>query len=166
MAEERLVLSDSSPLIALDSAGGFQLPRELFGILSITPQVREEVLAGGTRAGAAPLRKALAERWIRLHPSPKSIPQEFARLGAGEASTLAAGVESGGNPCLLLDDESARREAGKHGLEFTGTIGILVVAKRRKLIAEVKPYLARLADHGFHISPELGRSALKDAGEY
>lgn len=166
MAEERLVLGDSSPLIALDAAGGFQLPHELFGSLSITPQVREEVLAGGTRPGAAPLRKALAERWIRLHPSPGSIPQEFARLGAGEASTLAAGVEAGGNPFLLLDEGSARREAGKHGLEFTGTIGILVVAKHRKLITEVKPYLVRLVNHGFHVSPELGRSVLKDAGEY
>lgn len=164
MAEKRLVLSDSSPLIALAAAGGFGLLRELFGDISVTVQVRGEVLVGGTRPGATELRRAIAARWIHLHRVAKDAP-EFPKLGAGEASILSAAVAAGGDCYLLLDDESARREAQAHGIDFTGTLGVLAVARRRKLIPALKPYLERLFEHGFYISPELVHSLLKDVGE-
>jgi predicted nucleic acid-binding protein len=164
VAEERLVLSDSSPLIALDAAGGFELVRELFGRIAVTALVRDEVLAGGERAGALALSKALAERWIGIQPVPARAPQ-FPALGPGEASTLAAALGASRKAYLLLDEERARREADARGLEFTGTLGVLIVAKRRRLISGLRPYLARLVQHGFHLTPELGRALLKEAGE-
>lgn len=165
MAEKRLVLSDSSPLIALAAAGGFGLLRGLFGLVSITAQVRDEVLAGGDRVGATELRRALRARWIRVRRVPKDAPA-FPNLGAGEASALGAAVASGGDCYLVIDDESARREARARGLDFTGTLGVLIVAKRCGLIPAVKPLLARLVEHGFYLSPELGQSVLDEAGEH
>ena len=165
MAEKRLVLSDSSPLIALAAAGGFGLLRELFGVVSITVPVRDEVLAGGERAGATDLRRALRAGWIRVQRIPKYAPA-FPNLGAGEASILGTAVASGGDCYLVIDDESARREARARGLEFTGTLGVLIVAKHRRLIPAVKPFLARLVEYGFHLLPELGQSVLDEAGEH
>lgn len=164
MAEKRLVLSDSSPLIALAAAGGFGLLREIFGSISVTAQVRGEVIAGGVRPGVTELRRGLAARWIHVHRVAKDAP-EFPKLGAGEASILSAAVAAGGDCYLLLDDESARREAQAHGIGFTGTLGVLAVARRRKLIPALKPYLERLSEHGFHFSPGLAHSLLRDVGE-
>ena len=164
MAEKRLVLSDASPLIALVATGGFGLLRELFGNLTITAAVRDEVLAGGARAGATDLRRALRARWIRVQRVPRNAPA-FPNLGAGEASILGTAVASDKDCYLVIDDESARREARARGLEFTGTLGVLVVAKHRGLIPAVRPFLARLVEYGFHISPELGQSVLGEAGE-
>lgn len=164
MAEKKLVLSDSSPLIALAAADGFELLQALFGGISVTPQVRSEVIAGGGRPGAVELRRGLAARWIRLHRVPKDAP-EFPKLGAGEASILSAALAAGGDCYLLLDDEAARREARSRHIDFTGTLGLFVVARRRKLISSVKPHLERLFEHGFHVSPELIRSLLEDLGE-
>ena len=164
MAEKRLVLSDASPLIALAATGSFGLLRELFGAISVTAEVRGEVLAGGVRPGVMELRRGIAARWIRLHRTAKDAPA-FPRLGAGEASILSAARAAGGDCYLLLDDEPARREARAHDIDFTGTLGLLVVAKRRKLIPALKPRLERLFKHGFHFSPELARTLLKDVGE-
>jgi len=74
VAEKRLVLSDASPLIALAATGGFGLLRELFGNLTITAAVRDEVLAGGARAWATDLRRALRARWIRVQRVPRNAP--------------------------------------------------------------------------------------------
>ena len=165
MAEKRLVLSDASPLIALAATGSFGLLRELFGAISVTAQVRSEVFAGGMRPGAMELRRGIAARWIRVHRMAKDN-LAFHKLGAGEASLLNVALAVDGDCYLLLDDESARREARAHGIDFTGTLGVFAVAKRRKLIPELKPCLERLFEYGFHFSPDLARSLLKDVGEY
>jgi len=73
VAEKRLVLSDSSPLIALAAAGGFGLLRDFFGDISITAEVRGELLAGATRPGATELRRGLALAVIvQAHARPLS----------------------------------------------------------------------------------------------
>lgn len=47
---ERFVVADASPLIGLAAAGAFDPLRRLFGRVTVTAAVRDEVLAGGGRA--------------------------------------------------------------------------------------------------------------------
>lgn len=90
--EERLVVSDASPLIGLASAGAFDLIRGLFVRVTITAAVRSEVMAGGELPGARELAAALRDGWIEVAPV---FPDgRFATLGAGEASMLALAVRS------------------------------------------------------------------------
>jgi predicted nucleic acid-binding protein len=65
----------------------------------------------------------------------------------------------------MLDDEPARRLARQLGLPVIGTVGILLAAKRRALVASVRPILDALIDVDFRLSPELYASALNEAGE-
>ena len=48
----RLVVADASPLIGLAAAGAFDLLRRLYGQVTITVSVHDEVLAGGDRPGS------------------------------------------------------------------------------------------------------------------
>lgn len=57
---KRIVVADASPLIGLASAGAFDLLRQLYGQITITDIVRDEVLSGG------PLPGALEENNFRL----------------------------------------------------------------------------------------------------
>jgi predicted nucleic acid-binding protein len=164
VAEERLVLSDASPLIGLAAADGFELLHRLFSVVSVTPEVRAEVLADEKCPGAPQLRAALRARWIRVLRGKWPEP-EFSRLGDGEASILRAAANLGGDALVLLDDEAARREAVRLGIAVTGTLGILAVARRRSLVPAVRPYLARLAEHGFYFSQDLARELLRSVGE-
>lgn len=85
-------------------------------------------------------------------------------LGLGEAASLALALEYE-NPLLILDDLKARRKARFLKLTFTGTSGILLLAKKRGLCTEIRPFLDALRNAGMWISPKLYHTVLKLAGE-
>jgi predicted nucleic acid-binding protein len=87
------------------------------------------------------------------------------RVDAGEAEALALAEESP-DSLLLIDELRGRAVASDLGLAVVGTVGILLEAKRRGLIAAVGPLLCRLRDENkFHLSDRLIRYALATVGE-
>lgn len=162
--EERLVFGDASPLIGLAAAGGFNLLRRLFGALRVTAAVRDEVLAGQGRPGASELQAGLDAGWIRVIENVPDTPH-LADLGEGEAATLRAALAAGRETLVILDDRDAREAATARGIEHVGTLGVIVAARRRDLIKAVRPYFARLVEHGFHLPEALVKALLHDLGE-
>ena len=161
---ERLVAADASPLIGLAAAGAFDLLRKLFGRVTVTGEVRDEVMAGGPRPGAREMTDAIANGWMEV-AEVRSNKAQFADLGAGEASTLALAIESPG-PCLILMDEPlGRAHARVHGIAVTGLAGVLLAAKRAGFIASVGPLLDRLKRSNFRLSEEVILTVLEQAGE-
>ena len=65
----------------------------------------------------------------------------------------------------VLDDREARRVARQLGVPLTGTLGLLVDAKRRALISTVAPLLDELDRHNFHMSPRIRNAILEAALE-
>ena len=160
---ERIVLCDASPLIGLAAAGGFDLLRQLFGTVTITATVRQEVLAGKNLPGAAELSAAMRTGWVRVIEDPAETPDTG--LDMGEATLLAAAARHEG-PCLvLMDDLLGRQDVKALGLAVTGTAGVLLIAKRRGLVPAVRPLLDALARAHFRLSEEVIRAVLEGAGE-
>ncbi|MDE0227483.1 MAG: hypothetical protein OXJ62_01340 [Spirochaetaceae bacterium] len=89
---ERLVAADASPLIGLAAAGGFDLLRGLFGRLTITNTVRDEVLAGGDLPGAAELAAAIRDGWIEIVHTPAAGPQLRGKVVLTPAARMSRGV--------------------------------------------------------------------------
>ena len=81
-------------------------------------------------------------------------------LDPGEASAIALGIE---NPdsILILDDLKGRKEAKKLNLRFTGTLGVLIRAKKENHIADVLFYFDLLRESGFRISDNIIELAIK-----
>ncbi|MDY7023263.1 MAG: DUF3368 domain-containing protein [Cyanobacteriota bacterium] len=67
---------------------------------------------------------------------------------------------------LLVDDLEARREARRRNLVITGTVGTLILAKQRGLIASVKVILDDLTANRTWISRPVYQKALTAAGEW
>ena len=86
------------------------------------------------------------------------------RLGSGEKEVLALGLEAA-DSLLVLDDRDARRHAITMGLDITGTVGILLLAKECGIIDLVQPALDRLQGLRFRLSAETRRIVLNLAGE-
>jgi predicted nucleic acid-binding protein len=66
---------------------------------------------------------------------------------------------------IILDDRQARLVARRLGISITGTVGILVRAKRSGIIPSLKPLLSKLEVNQFYISNVLKEEALRLANE-
>lgn len=155
---------NASPLIGLANVAGLAWLPQLFGRTLITPTVRSEVLTGLGRPGEPQIALAIRRREIGVlrRDSPGPALRE---LNEGEASTIRAALKRGPHALVILDEMAARRVARSIGLRCTGTVGVIVEAKRAGLVKKVRPLFDQLADAGFYLAPELVAAVLADVGE-
>jgi predicted nucleic acid-binding protein len=88
-------------------------------------------------------------------------------LDPGESEALALYWETAAD-YLLIDEKKGRTIAARSGIQTLGTIGVLLLAKQKGFLAQVKPsldVLDVLANNGFRISDMLYRQILGRAGE-
>lgn len=85
-------------------------------------------------------------------------------LGPGEAEVLALTLETK-DAITVLDDALARQVAETLRLPLTGTLGLLLDAKRHGLIPTVGPFLEQLEALGFRLAAHTRAAVLKLAGE-
>lgn len=159
-----IVVSDSSPLIALASIGHLDLLRALYGRVLIPEAVRDEVSGDIDRRGA---REILLADWIEVRPASDTIDLYLARtlVDAGEAEAIGLAIELNAE-LLIVDERRARDLATTMGLRITGVVGVLLEAKKRALVPAIKPVLDALsATGGFHLSRAFQAAALRAAGE-
>ena len=153
---ERLVVN-TGPLIALESAGILdvlgRLPFEV-----VCPQEVVDELAAGPRQGPLP-------DW--LHVLPLAAPLDrvaLASLDRGEAAVIQLAGEQGIS-LVCIDERKGRMVAEAVGLRVTGTLGILIGAKRLGLLGALRPIIERMVAAGAWYDAELVRRVLASVGE-
>ncbi|MGH2615225.1 MAG: DUF3368 domain-containing protein [Thermomicrobiales bacterium] len=93
-----------------------------------------------------------------------AIPSFPRMLGPGERAAIALATQLSAD-FIVLDDLSARMAATELGLTVIGSLGLLVRAKERGLISEVRSLMEGMTSHGLYASGELYRHILSLAGE-
>lgn len=160
-----MIVADASTLILLARIGHLELLREAVGEREVwIPEAVTWELQVPGKPGVEALEKALND-WIRVVrvQDQKRVEGLPKRLGRVEREAIALAVEHGA--VLLSDDRAARREAQRQGVKVTGLLGVLLIAKGRGVIPEVKPMLDELIAGGFRLAPDLHKSVLREAGE-
>ncbi len=149
----RAIISDTSCFIILHKIGEITLLQKLYGTVLTTPEVASEF--------GEPL-----EAWVEIKsPTDKSRQQVLElQLDKGEASAIALALELP-ESTIILDDQKARRVAEKLGLNITGTLGVIVKAKKEGIVGSVKDVLTKLKANNFRLTPELEKETLRLAGE-
>jgi predicted nucleic acid-binding protein len=66
---------------------------------------------------------------------------------------------------VIVDDLAARRCAEALGLPLTGTLGLVLKAKRKGLLPAARPALGKLLAAGMYLSPRILDQALALVGE-
>lgn len=159
-----IVVANTGPLITLARIDYLELLPQLYGQVSIPPAVQREVINfGPRRPGATEIKEAA---WIQVVDIQDTIALQLLRerldLGESEAIVLALEMKA---DLLLIDEARGRRIAETRGLNKTGTVGTLILAKRRGLIPAITPLLDNLLASGFHMNPDLYRTAQLLANE-
>lgn len=159
-------VSDTGPLIGLAKGQCFGLLEKLFDEVLITTAVWNEIMAGGgQRPGVA---EVAAARGTFLHlrdPDPTVLATFPTTLQEGERSALALAQEIGVD-FVLVDDQSARSEATRRGMDWAMTPDVVRMMKQQGLIPAVKPVLDTMQRNGFGLKRTLYRVILRQAGEW
>jgi len=66
---------------------------------------------------------------------------------------------------VILDDGLARKHAKYLKLNLTGTIGVLLKAKKEKIIEHLKPLLDEIIRNGFYLSDNIYQEVMILADE-
>lgn len=162
-----IVVSDTSVLIHLARIDRFDLLRRLYTEITVPSAVwRETVVEGDGRSGAPELKAARASGWGEVMSVEDTGTRRLLRqaLDAGEADALAL-ADQMETDLVLLDESAARRRADRLGLQKTGTVGVLLRAKREGLIDRVRPELDELRATAFWIDDALYRRVLESVNE-
>jgi predicted nucleic acid-binding protein len=85
-------------------------------------------------------------------------------LGAGESAVISAATERPG-AIAILDDLAARRCAQAHGISITGTLGLVLLARKQGLIPAVGSALEAILDAGLYVSEKTLADVRARAGE-
>ena len=131
----KIIVSDSSPLIALLNIHQLDLLKHLFNQVIIPPTVASEIEAG----------EEIDSHWfafkksgfIRVEPLPKADKRQAIlelQLDAGdtEAILLAAQLKQP----LLIDECAGRNMAKTMGLNIIGLVGVLLALKQGEHITD------------------------------
>ncbi|MBI4788215.1 MAG: DUF3368 domain-containing protein [Chloroflexi bacterium] len=159
----RVVIANTTPIIALALIGKLDLLERFYGEIVIPSAVQSEVLSGGsTGVGVAELQRSI---WIQVTPLADPTRADLlSDLDRGEAEVIALAQELKAG-LVILDERLARRHAKRLGLKLTGTVGILLEAKQKGLVPAVKPLIEQLVRGGIRLGDDLIAAALRLAGE-
>lgn len=159
-----IVVANAGPLIALARIGHLHLLHSRYNPLTVPPAVFDEVaISEHGYAGTDEIRQA---SWIETAAVQDRMAVELLkeRLDAGESEAIVLALELKAD-LLLIDEARGRRVAEARGLNKTGALGTLILAKRRGLVPKITPLLNALLASGFHMDEELYKTAQMLAGE-
>ncbi|MBN1116631.1 MAG: DUF3368 domain-containing protein [Bacteroidales bacterium] len=150
---DKIIISDTSCLIALSKIESLDLLKKLYHEIIITSDVFQEF------GGLLPDWIIITE--VKDKQKQKEIEE---RLDKGEASSIALALEIE-NTTLIIDEIKGRKIAQSLNIDIIGTIGIILLADKKGLISDVTSLILRLVNKGFRLSDKLINKIIEKYGQ-
>lgn len=156
---KRRIVTNTTPLIALAVAtGSLDILFALYEQVIVPHEVADEILAAGPLAPGA--ETFLQTPRLERRTVPTKLPSYLRNsLDRGEASVIHTAVSEGIEK-VCIDEIVGRRIARLHGLNLTGTAGILVKAKQSGYPINLSLALERMRAHGIWLGESVVRFIL------
>lgn len=162
--DNKIVVADAGPLVAFGRINSLWLLSEILGLIIIPETVAAECITNTSKKGASMIQEAIDNEIIKVHENTRNGNQEFSDiLDAGEAAAIALALKL--KTGLLIDEKLGRSVAKKLKLKIIGTAGVILLAKKNKLINKVFPLINDLKDAGYYLSNNLISEVLRQAKE-
>lgn len=159
----RLVIN-TSPLLACIAGCGSLAPLQgLYDELIVPKEVAEEIETGGSQRFG--ITEFNAAAWLRRWHEPVApLPLLRNSLDRGEAAVIQLALDERVDT-VSIDEPVGRRLARLCGLHVTGSVGLLLRAKREGKIASLRETIDRMRAHGIWLSDAVVIFALREGGE-
>jgi predicted nucleic acid-binding protein len=128
-----IVVSDTSPIRALDHLGLLGLIEKFYGDVLLPPAIAEELERSRYGLKSFDIKQSPCFRVVSPKPVDHSLTD---RLDRGESEAIALAKELQAD-ILLIDEIAGRKVATQLGLTVVGTLGLLIRAKEAGEIARV-----------------------------
>jgi predicted nucleic acid-binding protein len=159
------IVINTSPLIAIVAAmGEFNVLQSLYTNVIVPFEVSQEILIGGTTGLG--VTEFQADFWLQKQTVPVNIyPILLNSLDIGEASVIQLALNKNIST-VCIDEAVGRRIARLSGLAVTGSVGILLRAKKEGYPLSIKTAIEKMLNHNIRLSQRVIDFALKEAGEF
>lgn len=161
-----IIVSDTSPISNLILIQRLDILQKLFSEIIVPPAVDAEIQA--LRQFDKDLGEYENAVWIKIiepHNLEK-VQMLQSDLGTGEAQAITLALEINCD-LLLMDERIGTNIARKEGLKTIGLVGVLIEAKQRGVVNNVKEILDDLnSQAGFWLGETLRNQILKDLDEF
>ena len=151
----KIIIADSSTLIALLDTNNFYLLFELFEELIITPEVYNEITYNNLHTQT--IKKYLSSTQLTIKPIKHSEMYEMLRkrLDIGESSSIVLAKTL--QLSLIIDEKKGRKVAKSLGINIIGLVGILLKLLQKNIITKKRALeiVKDLEKNNFRLSDEL-----------
>ena len=158
------VIVNSTPLIVLSNVNHLDILQKLYNDIYIPQAVYDEVTAKNDSA-CQQIKNNL--NWIHIcniqDQSKKRMYQ--AKLHDGEVEVMILAQENQNNDTVIIDDNAAKKTAKFLGLNVTGTLGVILKAKKNNIITNVSSIMNQLIQNSFYITQDVYNFIKTEAGE-
>lgn len=160
----KTIICNTGPIIALAGINKLNILKILYETVIIPEPVHIEIMAGGKLfTGLDGYKNAIWLDVRKLNHNPEPLLANL--LDEGEASVIHLARELGLEE-ILMDERKGRRIARDiYGLKVSGSIRILIDAKKAGLINSLTGAFQGMKSSGYWIHDKIMQAALKEAGE-
>ena len=158
------VVVNATPIIALSRIRKLDLLQKIYGKVFMAKEVFAETVEfarGKPDVGTIESSSFLEVTEVR---NMLGVEMLLTELDRGESETIVLAREINAD-LVIMDEKLGREIAESKGLKITGTIGVLIEAKYRKLIPSVREYLDLLRRKGAWVSTELYNRVVNELKE-
>lgn len=156
-----ILIADSSALIALAAGNSLDFIDKLFTNFFIPNSVFTEIAIKEKRFSKLLIEK-FQDKVKKVNISHYVITD--LTIGIGELEAMALYKELNADK-LLVDDKKARKIAIMNNISIVGSIGLIILAKKRKLVNNIKPILDNMRRENIYIKDNIYNIALKEVDE-
>ena len=156
------VILDTTPILTLLKISKFSLLKDIYEKIIIPEGVYQEIEIGKNKEYYINLAEL---EWVKIEKIKNNQAIKYlADLDKGEAEVIVLAEEINAD-IVVIDEKIGREYAKRNNLNLTGTLGILIKAKNKRLIKAIKPLIDEMQNKGVWLNDKLIISVLKITGE-
>ena len=161
-----IVISDTTPIISLTKIESLGILENLYKNIILPKTVYDELIVNADSHKEINIIKNctfLKILHVKENPSVLLLQKQL-KLGLGESEVIVLANNINAD-LIIIDEQKARKAARDMGLNVTGTLGILINARKRGLVGKLKPLLDKLIDNNIKINRNLYMEILSSVKE-